>query len=106
MSLLGQEGLVEMAQLCHNKSEYLKNELSGLDGVTIVNSEPTFNEFVIQTKFSSDEFLEKLSQLGFYAAINLSKLYDGFDNRVLISVTEKRTKEELDEFINAIGGVL
>ncbi len=106
LSLLGQEGLVNMAQLCLDKSEYLKNKLSQINGLTIVNTAPTFNEFVIETRLSADDFLEKLSQFGFYAGINLSNLYEGFENRVLITVTEKRTKEELDELISAIGGVL
>lgn len=106
LSLLGQEGLVDMAQLCLDKSEYLKNKLAQIDGIRVYNTAPTFNEFVIETTLSADDFLEKLSQLGFYAGINLSNLYDGFKNRVLISVTEKRTKEELDELISAIGGVL
>ncbi len=106
LSLLGQEGLVNMAQECLDKSEYLKNKLSQINGLTIVNTAPTFNEFVIETRLSADDFLEKLSQFGFYAGINLSNLYEGFENRVLITVTEKRTKEELDELISAIGGVL
>lgn len=106
LSLIGRDGLADMAELCYNKSEYLKNKLSNIEGVKICNSAPTFNEFVIETKLPSDEFLEKLSQLGFYAGINLSNLYEGFQNRILITVTEKRTKEELDELINAVGGVL
>ena len=65
LSLIGQEGLVKMAQLCLDKSEYLKHKLSEINALTIVNSAPTFNEFVIETTLSADDFLEKLSQLGF-----------------------------------------
>mgnify|MGYP000420881311 CR=1 FL=1 len=106
LSLIGRDGLSKMAQLCFDKSEYLKSQLSQIDGLTICNSAPTFNEFVIETKLSADDFLSQLSKLGFYAGINLSNLYDNSKNRVLISVTEKRTKEELDEFVKAVGGVL
>ena len=51
MSLIGREGLVEMAELCFNKSEYLKEQLSNLNGVEIVNTQRTFNEFVIKNSF-------------------------------------------------------
>ena len=106
MSLIGRDGLTKMAELCFNKSEYLKAELAKIKGLTICNTGATFNEFVIETTLSADVFLEKLSDLGFYAGINLSNLYKNNENRVLVSVTEKRTKEELDGLVKAIGGVL
>ena len=106
LSLLGRDGLCDMAQLCLDKSEYLKSQLSKIEGLKICNNESTFNEFVIETKLNSNDFLEKLKELGFYGGINLSKLYSNSKNRVLISVTEKRTKEEMDEFVKVIGGLL
>ena len=106
LSLLGRDGLIDMAQLCLDKSEYLKSKLSEIEGLIVCNSVTTFNEFVIETNLTSNEFLGKLKNLGFYAGINLSNLYPNCEKRVLISVTEKRTKEELDEFAKAIGDIL
>ena len=106
MSLIGRDGLTNMAELCFNKSEYLKTELAKINGLTICNTGATFNEFVIETTLSADDLLSKLSELDFYAGINLSNLYENSENKVLISVTEKRTKEELDDLVKAIGGVL
>jgi len=106
MSLIGRDGLTNMAELCFNKSEYLKSELAKIDGLTVCNTGPTFNEFVIETTLSADDLLSKLSDLDFYAGINLSNLYENSENRVLVCVTEKRTKEELDDLVKAIGGVL
>ena len=106
MSLIGRDGLVNMAELCFNKSEYLKAQLAKIQGLTICNTGATFNEFVIETTLSADDLLSRLSQLGFYAGINLSNLYENHENKVLVSVTEKRTKEELDDLVKAIGGVL
>ena len=106
LSLLGKNGFAQMAQLCLDKTEYLKNELSKLNHVQIVNTQSTFNEFVIKTNLDSCKFLEKLSNKNFYAGINLSNLYENKTNEVLISVTEKRTKEEMDNFVEAIGDIL
>ncbi len=106
MSLIGREGLVEMAELCFNKSEYLKEKLSKVNGVEIVNTLSTFNEFVIKTALSADDLLNRLSEKGFYAGVNLSALYETRENQVLISITEKRTKEDMDALVQAIGEVV
>lgn len=106
MSLIGRDGLVEMAELCFNKSEYLKEALSKVSGISIVNTQSTFNEFVIKTVLSADDLLKKLSDKGFYAGVNLSALYENRTNEILISVTEKRTKEDMDALVQALGEVL
>jgi glycine dehydrogenase subunit 1 len=106
LSLIGKNGLVDMAKICHSKSEYLKAELLKIENVEIFNTASTFNEFVITTPLSATDLLNKLRDEGFYAGINLSNLYDRFDNSILVSVTEKRTKEEMDELVKAIGGAL
>lgn len=106
LSLLGKDGFVEMSQLCYNKSEYLKSELSKLNGLEICNTTSTFNEFIIQTPLSADKLLQKLSDIGFYAGINLSNLYANHENKVLVSVTEKRTKDEMDALVSAIGEII
>lgn len=106
MSLVGKEGLYDLANLCFKKASYLKAELSKVEGVTLLNPENTFNEFVIATPLSSDEFLLKLRDKGFYAGINLSNLDARLENTILISVTEKRTKEQMDQLVKAIGEIL
>lgn len=106
MSLIGKNGLVELATSCHSKSEYLKSELSKLKGVNILNEAPTFNEFVITTPCDATDLLNKMSEAGFYAGINLGNLFEAYENAILVSVTEKRTKAQLDSFVKALGEIL
>lgn len=106
MSLLGENGLSEMANLCFSKASYLKDELSKIDGVSVLNKENSFNEFVIATPLDSDLFLDQLREKGFYAGINLANIDSKFKNEILVSVTEKRTKEQMDAFVSSIGDVL
>jgi len=106
MSLLGEEGLENMAKLCFSKATYLKEELSKLDGIEVLNKDDSFNEFVISTPLNSDDLLLKLRDKGFYAGINLTNIDEKLTNKVLVSVTEKRTKEQMDALIAAIGEVL
>jgi glycine dehydrogenase subunit 1 len=105
LSLMGREGLAEVAALCYQKSMYLKKALSQIEGVRIVNKKPTFNEFAIEVA-DADNMLDQLKAQGFYAGINLGKLKEERKNQILIAVTEKRTKAEMDQLVAAIGGAL
>ncbi|WP_309497828.1 aminomethyl-transferring glycine dehydrogenase subunit GcvPA [Sulfurovum sp.] len=106
MSLLGEDGLAEMANLCFSKATYLKEVLAKIDGVMVLNSEDSFNEFVISTPLDSGDLLAQLRDKGFYAGINLANIDDNFKNEILVSVTEKRTKEQMDALVSSIGDVL
>jgi len=105
LSLMGREGLAEVAELCYQKSAYLKKALSQLEGVKIINTEPTFNEFVIEVE-DVETLLDRLKTQGFYAGINLGNLEKSRKNQILIAVTEKRTKAEMDHLVAALGGAL
>ncbi|MBT8344204.1 MAG: aminomethyl-transferring glycine dehydrogenase subunit GcvPA [Sulfurovum sp.] len=106
MSLLGENGLSDMANLCFSKASYLKEELAKIEGVMVLNAEDSFNEFVISTPLESDDLLVQLRDKGFYAGINLANIDSQFKNEILVSVTEKRTKEQMDSLVSSIGEVL
>jgi len=106
MSLLGKDGFVQLATQNYNNANYLKKELVKNKKIKIFNQNPIFNEFVIGLPISGDEFLDKMSQRGFFAGLKLDTLYDNFQNRVLVSVTEKRTKAQMDSFVSSVKEVL
>jgi len=106
ISLLGKEGFKKLALQNYNNANYLKEELAKLSNIKIFNKNATFNEFVIDLPISCDEFLDKMSQKGFFAGLKLDNLYKGFENRVLVSVTEKRTKAQMDSFVASVKEIL
>ncbi|MFK5882652.1 MAG: aminomethyl-transferring glycine dehydrogenase subunit GcvPA [Sulfurospirillum sp.] len=106
ISLLGKEGFKKLAIQNYNNAQYLKTELSKLKSIKIFNQLSTFNEFVVQLPINCDKFLDKMAQKGFFAGLKLDNLYSGFENRVLISVTEKRTKAQMDNFVTSVKEIL
>ena len=102
LALLGKEGFEKLALQNYNKSEYLKAELSKVSGVKIYNQNPTFNEFVIELPMSASEFIDKMEEKGFFAGLRLETLFENFENRVLVSTTEKRTKAQIDSFVTCV----
>ena len=106
MSLLGKEGFAKLALQNYNNANYLLSELKKIENIKIFNKSPIFNEFVIETPLSGDEFLDKMSQRGFFAGLKLESLFENFENRILVSVTEKRTKEQMDSFVSSVKEIL
>ena len=96
---LGPEGIYSMGYQAMQKANYLKNRLNE-ENIEILNDKSSIREFVIKTSKNSDLVIEGMADEGFLAGIK----YD--DNHLLVAVTEKRTKQELDSYVNAIKKVL
>lgn len=106
MSLMGRQGLREMAYTCVRKADYARRRLANIDGVEIVSQAPVFNEFVIRLPTSASTVYEKLLQRDIVAGLPLARFYPQFENMLLIALTEKRTSREIDTFVNAMEDVL
>lgn len=95
LSLMGKEGLKNLARLNFNKAEFTKRCLENIPGVTVKRSSPTFNEFTVMLPMNADEAVRRMIAKGFACGFPLGRYYKGMDNYLLIAVTEKRTKEEI-----------
>jgi glycine dehydrogenase subunit 1 len=104
LSLTGKQGLVEVASLCHDKATYLRERIKeSIPSITAYNA-PIFNEFVIDLPISADKCAESMLSRGFAAGIPIGQYYDydGADRALLVAVTEKRTRRELDAFVDCL----
>ena len=99
LCLLGKEGLREVATHCHSKAEYLKSKLNFLE---ILNDSPTFNEFALRLPKPASEVTRHMLDQGFQAGLPLSALNAGHPNDLLIAVTEKHTRQDLEAFAGAL----
>ncbi len=106
MCLIGKEGLRDLAQLCIDKTEYAKKRLESVNGVEVKTSAPTFNEFIVKLSQKPDEVAESLIERGIIAGLPLGAFYKDMTDYMLIAITEKRTKEEIDILAEAFEEVL
>ena len=96
MSLLGDSGLRKIAELCFSKAQYAANKISEIDGFSILYNDYNFiKEFIVLTKFSTKKIISEAQKEG----IGLSSAGNN-DDKLLIAVTEKRTKEEMDKLVD------
>lgn len=101
MASLGKHGIREMAQLNIEKADYAARALQQ-KGFNVINKAPFFNEFVVELSKPVKEVNEKLLEQGIIGGYDLGKDYEGLENHMLVAVTDQRTKEEIDQFINAL----
>ena len=106
ISLLGKEGLKNLAQVNLDKAEFTKKILSEIPGVRVERNIPSFNEFPVILTRSADEVVSKMVDKGFSAGFPLGRYYKGMDNYLLVAVTEKRTKEEIVKYKESMEQIL
>jgi glycine dehydrogenase subunit 1 len=103
LSQLGPQGLRETANLCLQKSRYLADRLTENDRFSLAFEAPTFKEFVIRDAENDVEGLLRTAlDAGYLAGLPLGRWYPELNDCLLIAVTEKRTKAELDGLIHAL----
>ncbi len=107
---LGTYGLREVATRCAQGAHYLYNELLGVDGVEALTSQPFFREFAVRLTKSAREVISLMADDGVLAGLSVVQLTNGADpsiegdveNVLLVTVTERRTKEEIDHYVDAL----
>jgi glycine dehydrogenase subunit 1 len=96
LSLLGKQGFRDLAVQCHSKAEYLKGKLASF--CEVLNEGPTFNEFAVRLPIDAEQALKALLDDGVLGGIPMASLGAGERTDLLVAVTEKRSRAELDAF--------
>ena len=91
-SLMGKQGLKEAAQLSYAGAHYLCDELQKTGRFRLVYDKPFFNEFYVKYDGDVVTLYQRFIDAGFLGGVK-------FDDGILFAVTEKRTKEEIDNLV-------
>lgn len=102
MTSLGSKGLREMATQCWHKAHYLANSIATLDGWDIKFDGQFFNEFTVQCPIPVTKVVETGKACGMLVGVaaagrRMRGLSEG--DELIIAVTEKRTKLEMDALV-------
>jgi glycine dehydrogenase subunit 1 len=99
LALLGAQGLREVAGQCLEKAHYLARRLAGVPGVSLAHGEaPFFREFVLRLPGEARAFVEAAAPSGILAGVPLVRFDRARPQDLLVAVTEKRTREEMDRY--------
>ena len=106
LALMGQSGLRQVAELCIQKAHYLYKKICELDGFNAVSNDPFFKEFVIKTPIPASDIIQKAQKRAIFAGIDLGMFFSERDHELLIAVTEKRSKEQMDTFVDFLSSLV
>jgi len=102
LSLMGKEGLREVATQCLQKTAYLRSRLREVKSVELPFDGPVYNEFVVRTPFPAETIMGDLEHDKILGGIPLGTFYDGHANDFLVAVTELNTREQIDHFVASL----
>lgn len=102
LAWLGTSGLAELALRCARGARYTRDALVGLQGVEPYATAPTLREFAIRTAAPAEVVVERMADAGFLAGTPLGDGFEGGDHALLVAVTERRTRDEIDAYVAAM----
>jgi glycine dehydrogenase subunit 1 len=105
MSLLGQTGLRQVAELCYHKAHYAAEKISKVKGYSLCFDAPFFHEFPVCCPKPVAEINETLLEHGFLGGYDLGQDYPALKDHMLIAVTEMNAKEEIDVLVEVLAEV-
>ncbi len=106
MSLLGPEGLRQVASSSHQNAMRLHQQLIEIDGVESVFDSPFFHEFVVRLNKPVADVLALLADNGIQGGFNLTPHYPALGECLLICTTETKTDEDLAAYVGAMKKVM
>jgi len=98
LALLGEKGLREVAEQCLSRSHFAAELLAALGGFSLKYDRPFFKEFLLECPVDAGALTAKLLRKGILAGVPLSR-FSGDSNLLLVAVTEKRTRKEIEALV-------
>lgn len=95
----GKEGVKELALTNYQRAAYLKTNLAKIPGIKLLGDASTFNEFVIGFQKPIKEVQAHFRQHGIEPGLALGRYFPQLDTCLLIAVTETKSQEQLDRYI-------
>ncbi|HUO48294.1 MAG TPA: aminomethyl-transferring glycine dehydrogenase subunit GcvPA [Acidimicrobiales bacterium] len=100
---LGTTGLAEIALRSARGARYCRSQLLAVPGIEPLAAAPVVREFALRLPVDAALAVERLADEGFLAGISLGAEYTGgSDDGLLVAVTERRTRAEIDAFVAVV----
>jgi glycine dehydrogenase subunit 1 len=106
LAWLGPAGLAETGRQSVHKAHYLADRLAGISGVTLTLSAPFAREFAVTLPVDARRAVHAMGERGYLAGIPLAPDYPELPNALLVAVTERRTRRQLDGYVQALTEVV
>jgi glycine dehydrogenase subunit 1 len=105
LSLMGRQGIQQVAELCYHRAHYAADQIGRLPGFAVQNRGPFFKEFVVECPRPVAEINAALHEQGIIGGYDLSQADPALRNAMLLCVTEMNSRTEIDALIGVLAGI-
>jgi glycine dehydrogenase subunit 1 len=102
LAWLGREGFRELGELLVQRTAYARERLSSVRGVSLLHQAPVARELALELEAPVDAVLDLCADQGIAAGYPLGRDYPEYENGLLVAITERRTKEQIDRLADAL----
>jgi glycine dehydrogenase subunit 1 len=102
LSWLGRQGIVELAELMLRRTAYARERLAEIDGVVLIHDQPVVREFAVALDAPVDRVIARCLDRGVNPGYPLSRDYAEHADGLLVAITERRTRAEIDRLAAAL----
>jgi len=106
LAWLGRAGYRELGELLVRRTAYARERLAAVTGVELLHEAPVAREFAIRLAAPVDRVLERCAERGIAAGYPLGREYPEYGDGVLVAITERRTRAQIDELAKALGAAV
>jgi len=105
LSVLGQNGLRQVAELCFHKAHYAAGQIAKIPGYSLCFDVPFFHEFSFCCPKPVEVINDHLLEHGILGGYDLGQHYPSLKDHMLVAVTEMNTRDEIDALVDALSEV-
>jgi glycine dehydrogenase subunit 1 len=105
LAYLGPKGLYELGRQCIARAAYARQRLEE-QGLELAFTAPTFKEFAVRVGRRGRDVVHDCRERGVHPGFPLGRLYPELDDCLLVAVTEKRTKRDIDRLAFTLSEVV
>jgi len=102
LSVLGKQGLAQVGEQSMAKARYAADRLTAIPGVSLRFAAPFFKEFALRLPKAPDRVVARVARERILAGVPLKTFDPRLKDCLLVAVTEKRTREEIDGLADAL----
>ena len=102
MALLGREGLREVAELCVQKTHHAARLAQSVPGYRLAHGRAFFREFVLECPVEASVVCARGVERGVLPGVDLGQFRPDWKRWLLVAVTEQRSAEEIDQWIEVL----
>jgi glycine dehydrogenase subunit 1 len=106
LSWLGREGLVELGELLLARTHYAREAVTAVDGIDALHEQPVVREFAVRVAAPVDRVIARCQDNGVNPGYALGHTYDEYPDGLLVALTERRSKADIDRLADALGAAV